>query len=176
MASEPTPSPSGAPGHSPAAGPTPSPSGVPGQWRSQYSAPHPAGGVGVSPTAPSSPPTGGPGGPDYIVVARAADLPPGALKRVAYGDEPVVLANIGGQVRALADTCLHRGASLAEGRIRGGHVVCPWHAWTYDPSSGRPVMPRSATLCLATYPVRVEGDVIVLGPRAAAGGSARDHD
>jgi nitrite reductase/ring-hydroxylating ferredoxin subunit len=116
-----------------------------------------------------------PAGQDYVVVARAADLPPGTLLRVAYGDEPVVLANIGGKVRALADTCLHRGASLSEGRIRGGNVVCPWHAWTYDPASGRPIFPRSEGLCLATYPVRVDGDTIAIGPRAATGGSARDH-
>jgi nitrite reductase/ring-hydroxylating ferredoxin subunit len=110
-----------------------------------------------------------------VVVARRDDLPPGTLKRVAYGDEPVVLANVGGQLRALADTCLHRGASLAEGRIRGGRIVCPWHAWTYDPGSGRPTFPRSESLCLATYAVRVDGDAIAIGPRAAAGGPARDH-
>jgi nitrite reductase/ring-hydroxylating ferredoxin subunit len=89
----------------------------------------------------SAPPAG-----DYVVVADRDEVTPGTLKRVAYGDKPVVLANVAGRLYALADTCLHRGASLAEGRVRGSMLVCPWHAWTYDPATGRVLFPRGDAL------------------------------
>jgi nitrite reductase/ring-hydroxylating ferredoxin subunit len=40
-----------------------------------------------------------------------------------------------------------------------------WHAWRYDVASGRLVNPPSTRLCLASYPVRVEDDSILIGPR-----------
>lgn len=108
--------------------------------------------------------------PGYVVVARRDEVPPGALKRVAYGDEAVVLANVDGQLYALEDECMHYGIPLSEGFIRDKTVICMWHAWRYDVTSGRLVNPPSTRLCLGTYPVRVEGDAIAIGPRAPAPG------
>ncbi|HZS00115.1 MAG TPA: Rieske (2Fe-2S) protein [Chloroflexota bacterium] len=105
---------------------------------------------------------------EFVVVARRDEVPPGTLKRVAYGEAAVVLANVGGQLYALEDECLHYGVPLSEGFIRDNTVICMWHAWRYDLPSGRLVNPPSTRLCLGTYPVRVEGEAIAIGPRAAA--------
>jgi nitrite reductase/ring-hydroxylating ferredoxin subunit len=121
--------------------------------------------VGASPAGASAPFPAGADADGYLVVARQDDVPPGTLRRVDYGSEPVVLANVGGRLHALADTCLHAGATLSEGMVRASSVVCPWHAWTYDPASGQVLMPRSTGLCIATYPVRVDGEGIAIGPR-----------
>ncbi|HEY7064296.1 MAG TPA: Rieske (2Fe-2S) protein [Chloroflexota bacterium] len=102
---------------------------------------------------------------EYVVVARQDEVPPGTLKRVAYGEEPVVLANIGGQFYALEDSCMHYGIPLSDGFVREGTIICMWHAWRYDVASGRLVNPPSTRLCLASYPVRVEDDSILIGPR-----------
>jgi phenylpropionate dioxygenase-like ring-hydroxylating dioxygenase large terminal subunit len=32
----------------------------------------------------------------------------------------------------LADTCIHRGASLGLGKVKGNHVQCPYHGWQFD--------------------------------------------
>ncbi len=105
----------------------------------------------------------------YVVVAQRADVPPGALLRVLYGDEAVLLANVDGQVYALADDCLHAGAMLSEGLLRAGAVICPWHAWRYDAATGAVLLPRGTGLCTTTYAVRVDGEAIAVGPRRPRG-------
>ncbi|HLH26574.1 MAG TPA: Rieske (2Fe-2S) protein [Chloroflexota bacterium] len=118
-----------------------------------------------------SPAMSGAGEPGYVVVARRDEVPPGTLKRVAYGDQAVVLANVNGQFYALEDECLHYGVPLSEGFLRDSTVICMWHAWRYDLPSGRLVNPPSTRLCLGRYPVRVDGDTIAIGPRAPAPGA-----
>jgi phenylpropionate dioxygenase-like ring-hydroxylating dioxygenase large terminal subunit len=36
-----------------------------------------------------------------------------------------------GNAHVLADTCVHRGGSLSEGRIVNGRVACPYHGWEF---------------------------------------------
>ncbi len=105
----------------------------------------------------------------YLVVAQCADVPPGTLRRVQYGDEAVLLANVEGQVYALADDCLHAGATLSEGLLRAGAIICPWHAWRYDAATGEVLLPRATGLCTTTYAVRVDGGAIAVGPRRPRG-------
>jgi nitrite reductase/ring-hydroxylating ferredoxin subunit len=113
----------------------------------------------------SSEPEGAPAAErGYVVVARLDEVPPGTVKAVRYGDEPVVLVNVEGQVYALADRCLHVGAPLADGHVRNGMLVCGWHAWQYDPASGRVREPRGVKIGIPVYPVRLDGDLIAVGP------------
>lgn len=37
-----------------------------------------------------------------------------------------------GAAHCLADTCVHRGGALGAGRLRDGHVACPYHGWRFD--------------------------------------------
>ena len=37
-----------------------------------------------------------------------------------------------GQARCLSNTCVHRGGSLAGGKVAGDCVQCPYHGWQYD--------------------------------------------
>jgi phenylpropionate dioxygenase-like ring-hydroxylating dioxygenase large terminal subunit len=37
-----------------------------------------------------------------------------------------------GQAHVLSDTCIHRGASLGQGKIKGDCIECPYHGWQYD--------------------------------------------
>jgi len=46
------------------------------------------------------------------------------------------IANINGVIRALDNECPHRGGPLAEGLIEDGKLICPWHAWSFDPATG----------------------------------------
>ena len=61
-------------------------------------------------------------------------LPDGVTQRAAVvGDVPVLLVRDQERVRALANTCRHRGHELlAEGESSTRKsVVCPYHAWSY---------------------------------------------
>lgn len=87
------------------------------------------------------------------VVAAAADIPPGARRRVTLRGHDVVLFNLAGEFFALLDRCPHQGARLSEGVLGGfvessgpgdyrttrrGEVLrCPWHAWAFDIRTGR---------------------------------------
>src|SRR5947207_15845864 len=42
-----------------------------------------------------------------------------------------------GRFRAIGNACNHKGGPLAEGRLRGEFVMCPWHAWEYSVITGK---------------------------------------
>jgi nitrite reductase/ring-hydroxylating ferredoxin subunit len=49
------------------------------------------------------------------------------------GEDLVFFKGANGNVAALANACVHRGGSLADGMCHfEGTVTCPYHGWTYD--------------------------------------------
>jgi len=46
----------------------------------------------------------------------------------------VAFRDTAGKAHVLADTCIHRGASLGKGKVKGDCVECPYHGWQYDGS------------------------------------------
>jgi phenylpropionate dioxygenase-like ring-hydroxylating dioxygenase large terminal subunit len=62
---------------------------------------------------------------------------PVGVKRL--GERLVFWRDSQGQVICLADRCVHRGAALSAGRIRGDQIVCPFHGLEYS-STGRCVL------------------------------------
>jgi nitrite reductase/ring-hydroxylating ferredoxin subunit len=97
--------------------------------------------------------------PDFVTVARVADLPEGASRAYQVGTKTIALFHEpGGAFRALDDYCPHMGASLAEGSIEDGVVTCPWHGWQFRLADGTWVnSPKLKTGC---YEVRVVGDEV----------------
>jgi len=64
-----------------------------------------------------------------------------------------------GDVHCAYDRCVHRGARLSQGKVRGDHLECPFHGFLYD-ASGRvtqiPAMGRETPVperfAVASYP------------------------
>jgi phenylpropionate dioxygenase-like ring-hydroxylating dioxygenase large terminal subunit len=52
------------------------------------------------------------------------------------GQQLVLWRDRSGRVRAQSDVCIHRGGSLAGGKVVDGCIECPYHGWQYD-SDGR---------------------------------------
>jgi nitrite reductase (NADH) small subunit len=76
----------------------------------------------------------------------------------------VVLTLVGAEIYALADTCVHRGGPLSEGKLSGTRLTCPWHGWMYDVRTGQSTFPGRGQ-AVPCYPARVEnGDVWVTLP------------
>jgi len=48
------------------------------------------------------------------------------------GHDIVLFRDSKGQAHALSDTCIHRGASLSAGKVKGDCVACPYHGWQYN--------------------------------------------
>jgi 3-phenylpropionate/trans-cinnamate dioxygenase ferredoxin component len=102
---------------------------------------------------------------EYIRVARASDVPPGSVRRVEIAGHVVALANVDGQFYAVEDTCTHEEASLSEGGLSGEILVCPRHGSRFNVKTGR-VLSLPAVRSVAVYPVRVEGDEVLVSPEA----------
>jgi nitrite reductase/ring-hydroxylating ferredoxin subunit len=96
-----------------------------------------------------------------VTVARVDDVPPGTVKAVTAGDEPIAVANCGGSFYATQGKCLHLEGPLGEGKLDDGCLLrCPWHGWTYDVRTGKNDF--DLAIELRTYKVQVEdGEVKV---------------
>ena len=120
--------------------------------------------------------------------AREARLP--LAEAPARGRAPAASSSAGrtigvfrldGDFFALADRCPHRGAPLcSSGQVvnavegvgdaarvtrEAALVRCPWHKWDFDIASGRCTV--DARMRVRRYPVRVEGDDLVVSLDAA---------
>ncbi len=86
----------------------------------------------------------------------------GAVCEQAVGEKQICLARINGELKALDNLCPHREGPLGQGWIEGGAVVCPWHSWAFDLSTGIADYPEGEKV--QVYPVRVEGDDVMVDP------------
>jgi nitrite reductase/ring-hydroxylating ferredoxin subunit len=97
--------------------------------------------------------------PEFVRVASLADVPPGEMLTVRLDGEPMVLANVDGQIFAFGGECTHRGGPLGEGTLEADVVICPWHSGEFNVRTGQVVSPPPESP-LATYQVRIEGSDI----------------
>jgi len=97
----------------------------------------------------------------FLKVASLTQLAPGQALAVQVAGKALALFHADGAIRALDGECTHAGAPLCEGELDGTVLTCPWHAATFDLTSGK-ALSRPATLDLRTYPVRVEGDDVLV--------------
>lgn len=77
---------------------------------------------------------------DWIMTGRAADLPPGFLRRIRLGEAEAILCRTpDGQIAAYHNTCAHRGAELCRSAEHplGRLITCPYHGWAYAAADGR---------------------------------------
>lgn len=112
------------------------------------------------------------------VVACEDELPPGKRLRVIVSGRPILVLNIKGELFAIADTCPHRGGSLADGVLTGlvtsaspgeiryeraGEILrCPWHQWEFDVRTGRSYCDPKR-MRVQSYQVAVEAKSVETG-------------
>lgn len=56
---------------------------------------------------------------------------------VAVGRRQVAVFHVEGELRAVDDSCPHRGGSLGLGVVVNGEVACPWHSFHFCLRTGR---------------------------------------
>jgi len=96
-------------------------------------------------------------------VAQLDDLAPGRSKKVSVDGRAIALFNVDGKFYAIHNSCPHEGGPLAEGRLKGYVVACPWHDLAFDIRNGQGT--DGGGYCVGSYEVRVEGTDIWVGPR-----------
>jgi len=83
----------------------------------------------------------------FAAVLAVEGLPPGAMRRVTFGDLDLLLAHTSEGVAAVDDRCPHMSAPLSLGELDGCVVACPLHEGRFDLASGDPVqMPTTGGL------------------------------
>jgi 3-phenylpropionate/trans-cinnamate dioxygenase ferredoxin component len=100
---------------------------------------------------------------EYVRVARVSEVPPGSMRRVTVDGHAVALVNVGGSLYAVDDVCTHEETSLCGGTLSGEVVVCPKHGARFNVTTGR-VLSLPAVRSLGVYPVRVEGEDVLVAP------------
>lgn len=89
----------------------------------------------------------GAAGAPFRAVLDAADLPPGAMRRVSLEDLDVLVAHTSEGIVAVDDRCPHMAAPLSIGALDGCVVACPLHEGRFDLCTGDPVqMPTTGGL------------------------------
>ena len=96
-----------------------------------------------------------------VPVGRVGDLPPGGLAMVQVDGTDILLANVDGRVYATQGICSHEFFELDRGFLTGDSITCALHTSRFDLATGEALDPP-AELPLATYPVVIEDDQIVL--------------
>jgi len=97
----------------------------------------------------------------FVEAAAAGELAPGRMKRLDIGNRRILLANVGGRYYAVDDTCTHEDASLSTGFLNGELIKCPLHGSRFNVRTGE-ALEEPAEAALRTYPVRLEGERILI--------------
>ena len=94
---------------------------------------------------------------------KLADIPDGEAIRAEGGPHGICLARVGDDVFALVDRCSHQDWPLSDGEVErfSCSIECTKHGSTFSLEGRRPRVP-SATVPVQVYPVKVEGDEVIV--------------
>jgi len=99
---------------------------------------------------------------EFIAVATVEEVGEGGRLTFDVDGRSIALFNIAGSYFAIADECSHDDHPMAEGEIEGHQIECPRHGARFDLDSGK-ALTLPAVVDIAAYPVRVDGDQILVG-------------
>ena len=97
---------------------------------------------------------------DWVRIAAVSEIPAGQGKTVEVAGKSLAVFNCDGTVYAIDNACRHEGGPLGEGELEGTVVICPWHGWSYDVTTG--ASPDDPACAVSRYPVRVDGNDILV--------------
>ncbi|MBM3940759.1 MAG: non-heme iron oxygenase ferredoxin subunit [SAR202 cluster bacterium] len=104
---------------------------------------------------------------DWVKVAKVSNLRDPDMMVVNAGKNEILLAKVNGVYYAINNVCSHAYAMLDQGTLHADalEVECPLHESYFHLETGAARHPP-AEEPVATYGVKVEGDDILVGPKA----------
>lgn len=98
---------------------------------------------------------------DFRKLTTTSELPlPGEAREFTLDGRTLCVANENRRFSAMDNVCAHRGGPLGQGVVVQGKLVCPWHGWQFDLTTGK--SEQSATLGVDVYELKIEGDDVLL--------------
>lgn len=94
------------------------------------------------------------------VVGSVAAVRAGQPTKANVGGCRIALFAVGDDIVATQGRCPHAFGPLHDGEVEGHILTCPWHGWTFDLKTG--ACDEDPDLTLARYPVRIDGDDILV--------------
>ena len=99
---------------------------------------------------------------NWTRIASTGQLEDDEVMAVVVDGRKIALYRSGGEYFATDNVCTHAYALLSDGYLEDGCIECPLHQARFDIRTGKALC-EPATEDVATYPVRVEGDDILVG-------------
>jgi 3-phenylpropionate/trans-cinnamate dioxygenase ferredoxin subunit len=99
---------------------------------------------------------------EYVGVATVDEVEPGDRLFIEIDGTMIALFNLNGTYYAIQDVCSHDDGPVAEGDLEGNEIICPRHGARFDVRTGE-VLSLPAAVDIPAYPVRVEGEEILIG-------------
>lgn len=98
----------------------------------------------------------------WVKVARVGDIPSGSIKTFVVGGKRIAISLLDGEYFAIDDVCSHADCFLgSDGFMDGNAVICGCHGSRFDVKTGK-VLTLPATVDIATYPVKAEGEDLLV--------------
>lgn len=92
-----------------------------------------------------------------IRLGTIAEVPPGRSKTFVAHGKKILVANVGGELKAYENLCPHMGGVM---RYDGERLVCAWHGAQFDPRTGDGRANIAEGSKLTPMTVTVEGGVV----------------
>jgi nitrite reductase/ring-hydroxylating ferredoxin subunit len=90
------------------------------------------------------------------------ELRSAGVLRVPYPPFDILVVWHEGGAYALEDACNHAGASLAEGWVEDGNIVCPMHGYVFELATGQLLRPRGLCGDQRRYVTKLEDDEVLI--------------
>lgn len=98
---------------------------------------------------------------EWFKVAELSQIRVDRTRLCRIGDQVLCLYNLGGAIYATDDLCTHGQASLADGFIENGEIVCPLHDGRFCIRTGK-ATGVPCTVDIKTYSVKVKDGAVLL--------------
>lgn len=96
---------------------------------------------------------------DWIDVSPQGEFAAGEWRSLDVDGTLVAVFNVDGAYYAIEDICTHDGGILTGGALEGEEIACPRHGARFSIKTGAVLSPP-AYEDLATFPVRIEGNMV----------------
>lgn len=93
-----------------------------------------------------------------VRVGSIHDVPVGQGRVIDADGKSIAIFNVAGTYYATDNSCTHRGGPLGDGDLDGTLVICPWHGWRWDVTSGANA--NNPAVKVPCFAVTVTGDEV----------------